>query len=157
MWAVCPCAAFSLSSNTHAGVMTLISTAPRAAFNELFHSLVCWCCRSAACVLPVPGRVAAVHLRHSRSYAGQRQGVVVVDMAHTFLGREHGKVRKRGAAFVWCAFLEVGREKLLSFPASGGLLVRECSPDMWEISTPLAWAIPPLLFCHFLCKLKRFL
>lgn len=44
-----PCAALSLSSNTHAGVMILISTAPRAVFNELFHSLVCWCCQRAAC------------------------------------------------------------------------------------------------------------
>ena len=42
----CPCAAFSLSSDARTGVTSPASTAPRAAFNELFHSLACWCCPS---------------------------------------------------------------------------------------------------------------
>lgn len=48
--------------------MSHISTAPRAAFNELSHSLVCRRCPSAAyawVVAPVP-------LGHSRSQLGQR-------------------------------------------------------------------------------------
>lgn len=64
----------------------------------------------------------------------------------------HGKVRKRGAAFVLCACLKGGREEagarnngpVLSFPASGVPSDRECSPEMWEIWTPLAWDLSPL-------------
>lgn len=83
-----------------------------------------------------------------------------------FPGRgRHGEVRKRGAAFVLYACSKVGREEagrrnngpVLSFPASGVPSDRERTPEMWEIRTPLAWDFHPSLFCHFLCKLKRFL
>lgn len=62
-----------------------------------------------------------------------------------------------GAAFVPCACLEVGREEagarnngpMLSFPASGVPLDRECSPEMWEIWTPWLGISPLLPFLLF--------
>lgn len=62
----CPSAPLSRPSNTHAGAMSPISTAPKAALEELSRCRVCRCCSGAACARLVARR----HLGHSRGSAG---------------------------------------------------------------------------------------
>lgn len=114
-------------------------------------------------VLPEPCLCAACARAGGSSAPEPQRGAEGGTLA--WAGGGGGMGRSGRGGLLLCAWLKVGREEagarnngpMLSFPTSGVPLDRECSPELREIGTLLAWDLPPSLLCRFLCKPRRFL